>query len=216
MRIRTLTSILFALLLLFSSITVYPQSPFKGCAAEGRARKTKKNPTGKISEKTKAQNRLKNRDDAPTDIDESVTLAELLKKANNDAFEPTQGVEITGYVVDVTPGGSQESCNCGRKDLQDIHIDVVSRKSQASDRRQRFIVEITPRWQEKMGKNFTDIRKELKNQCVKFTGFLFYDSIHAGESQNTRGKGKNVWRRTAWEVHPVTAYSILGHEDCPI
>jgi hypothetical protein len=216
MRIRTLTSIFLAGFLLFSSITVYPQSAFKGCRAEGRARKTKKNPTGKISEKNKAQNRLKNRDDAPTNIDESVTLAELLKKANNNAFESTQGVEITGYVVDVTPGGKQESCNCGRKDIQDIHIDVVLKKNQAANKRQHFIVEITPRWQEKMGKGIKDVRKEIKNQCVKFTGFLFYDSIHADESQNTNPKGKNVWRKTAWEVHPVTSYTILGHEDCPI
>ncbi len=92
----------------------YSQSAFKGCKAEGTAK----------SAKNKAQNRLKNRDDAPTEIDESVTLAELLKKANNDKFDPDQGVEITGYVVDVTPGGKKETCNCGRKDLQDIHIDV--------------------------------------------------------------------------------------------
>lgn len=216
MRIRTLTSILLTVLLLSSSITVYPQTPFRGCAAEGRARKTKRNPTGKISEKTKARNRLKNRDAAPTDIDDSVTLAELLKKANDDAFEPTQGVEIMGYVVDVTPGGKQESCNCGRKDIQDIHIDVVLRKSQASNKRQHFIVEITPRWQKEMGKNIKEVRKEIKNKCVKFTGFLFYDSIHADEAQNTNPKGKNVWRKTAWEVHPVTSYSIVGHEDCPI
>jgi hypothetical protein len=216
MRTRTLAPTLLTVLLLFSSAAVHPQSIFKGCKAEGQARKTKKNPTGKISEGTKAQNRLKNRDDAPADIDESVTLAELLKKANNNAFKPTQGVEITGYVVDVTPGGRQESCNCGRKDLQDIHINVVARRSHAPDERQHFIVEITPRWQEKLGKDFSDVRKELKDRCVKFTGFLFYDSIHAGESQNTRQKGKKVWRRTAWEVHPVTAYRIVGHEDCPI
>ena len=59
---------------------------------------------------------------------------------------PTQGVEITGYVVSVSPGGNQESCNCVRKDLQDIHIDVVLKKSDAANKRKPVIVEITPRF----------------------------------------------------------------------
>ena len=55
--------------------------PFKGCQAQGTAK----------SAKNQAQNRLKNRDDAPSEIDESVTLRELLLKANNDKFDPDTG-----------------------------------------------------------------------------------------------------------------------------
>src|SRR5215813_509150 len=84
------------------------QSPFKGCKAEGRGKKSKKNPKGTVSAKNKAQNLLKNRDNGPADseIDSSVTLAEILKKSNNSKLKNTQGVEITAYVVDVSPGGA--------------------------------------------------------------------------------------------------------------
>lgn len=71
----------------------------------------------------------------------------------------------------------------------------------------------TLRWQGKMDKTRSDVKAEIKGNCVKFTGFLFYDSIHADESQNIRTPGQNVWRKTAWEVHPVTSYEILDDED---
>jgi len=173
MRRYLLPTSAFLVLCVLVSLT-YSQSTFKGCKAEGTAK----------SAKNKAQNVLKNRDDAPTEMDESVTLRELLLKANDDKFDPNTGVEVTGFVVDVTPGGKKETCNCGRKDLQDIHIDIVRRKSQASNKRQHFIVEITPRWQEDMGKDRADVKAEIKGKCVAFTGFLFYGR-------------KGNWRKTA-------------------
>lgn len=188
----------------------YSQSPFKGCKAEGRSVKTKKNPKGTIGENTKAQNRLKNRDDGPAggDIDSTVTLAELLKKSNNTKFQPTQGVEITGYVVGVSPGGVQESCNCGRKDLQDIHIDVVLKKSDAANKRKHVIVEISPKFQATLGK-LKAVRSQIQGKWIKFTGWLFYDSIHAGQAENTAPRRKGNWRATAWEVHPVSKFEIV-------
>jgi hypothetical protein len=44
-------TILLALVLLLP-INLYRQSAFKGCAAEGRGKKTKKNPTSRIGENT--------------------------------------------------------------------------------------------------------------------------------------------------------------------
>ena len=196
--------------LVLTPLSSNSQNAFKGCKAEGRAKKTKKNPKGTISAKTKAQNRLKNRDDGPTssETDSEVTLAELLKKSKNSKFQATQGVEITGYVVSVSPGGSQESCNCGRKDLQDIHIDVVLKKSDAANNRKHFIVEITPKFQVTLGK-LKDVRKQIKGKWVKFTGWLFYDSIHADEAENTAPGRDGNWRATAWEVHPVSKFEIV-------
>ena len=197
-------------LVLFVPATVYSQSPFKNCAAEGRAKKTKKNPTGKISENTKAQNRLKNRDDGPdpSDIDKTITIEDLLKKSNDKKFAPGQGVVITGYVADVTPGGKQESCNCGRTDLQDIHIAVVSKPSFATNKKKHLVVEISPKFQADLG-NYKKVRKDLKGQWVKFTGWLFYDSIHKQNAVNNNGKG-TLWRQTVWEVHPVSAWEIVS------
>ena len=197
-------------LALFLPVNIDGQSAFKGCAAEGRGKKSKKNPSGKIGENTKSQNRLKNRDDGPTasQIDSSVALAELLKKSNNDKFKAEQGAEITGYIVEVSPGGFQESCNCSRKDLQDIHINVVLRKQDAANERKHFIVEITPKFQETLG-DIKKVRAAIKGKWVTFTGWLFYDSIHADESENTAPRRKGNWRATAWEVHSVSKFKVV-------
>ncbi len=56
---------------------------------------------------------------------------------------------------------------------------------------------------------------EIKGKCVAFTGFLFYDSIHADEAENTAPGRKKNWRKTAWEVHPVTSYEVLDDDECP-
>ena len=79
----------------------------------------------------------------------------------------------------------------------------------ASERKvQHFIVEITPKFQEELG-DFETIRSELKGNWVKFTGWLFYDSIHADEAENSTPGRKGNWRKTAWEVHPVSAWEII-------
>ena len=200
------TVVLPSLLLLVSLVVplAYSQTAFKGCPAEGTAK----------SKKNKAQNVLKNRDEAPTEIDESVTLRNLLLKANDKKFDEDTAVTITGYVVEVSPGGKTETCNCGGMSGQDMHIDVVQRRSHAGNKRRHFVVEITPRWQEELGDRKA-VRKEIKGKCVQFTGFLFYDSIHADEAENTAPGRKGNWRKTAWEVHPVTSYEVVADSECP-
>jgi hypothetical protein len=195
----------------FAPFDALSQSAFKGCKAEGREKKSKKNPKGTVTAKIKAQNLLKNRDNGPSasDIDSSVTLAEILKKSNNATLKSSQGVEITAYVVDVSPGGAAESCNCSRKDLQDIHIDVVLKKTDAPNKRKHVIVEITPKFQGTLG-NLKDVKTQIKGQWVKFTGWLFYDSVHANAAENTAPKHKGNWRATAWEVHPVSKFEIVS------
>lgn len=183
---------------------VYAQAPFKGCPAEGTAK----------SAKNKAHNRLKNRDRAPSDIDESITLRDLMLKANDKKFDEDTAVKITGWVVDVTPGGKTETCNCAGKAGQDMHIDIVQRRSHAADKKQHFVVEITPRWQGELG-DIATVRSKIKGKCVQFTGYLFYDSIHADEAENTKPGRKANWRKTAWEVHPVTSYRNVADSNCP-
>ena len=80
----SISGFFFGLMLVFP-ILLQGQSTFKNCKAEGRAKKTKKNPKGLVSANFKAQNLLKNRDYGPADpdIDSTVTLAELLKKSND-------------------------------------------------------------------------------------------------------------------------------------
>ena len=116
--------VLLPLLLLVSLVVplAHSQTAFKGCPAVGTAK----------SKKNKAQNVLKNRDEAPTEIDESVTLRDLLLKANDKKLDEDMAVTITGYVVDVSPGGKTETCNCAGRAGQDMHIDVVQRRGHAA------------------------------------------------------------------------------------
>ena len=46
---------------------------------------------------------------------------------------------------------------------------------------------------------------------MKITGWLFFDDHHKLEADNTDlgdNKGKKNWRRTCWEIHPVTKIEL--------
>lgn len=210
--------ILFISIILVSLVLVAPlghaQSPFDGCKAEGLGKKTKTNPTGKLSQRFKDLNVEKNRDDAPkpSEINKSITLEKILDPRNDGKFDNSEGATITGFVPYVVPGESQESCNCSRKDIRDIHIYVVSDEKYKDDKRHWVIVEISPKWQKKLGKDFKTVQDELQGKWVTFTGWMFYDAQHTGNAVNTKPKGKSLWRATVWEIHPVTSYKVLdGH-----
>ena len=203
-----------ALLFLAALLSLVPnaawsQSSFKGCAAEGSAK----------HDWVQELNKLKNRDNAPTSVDSSVSLAEILNPGHDeDRFDKDQGVEVTGYVASVVPGGFEESCNCGRDDLQDIHINIVS-GPQWKDTAPRYVIaEITPRWQDKLNVDFDSVKSEIEGKWVTFKGWLLFDQMHRYESAHTANlwhptrpgqKHPKVWRATGWEVHPVTSYRVL-------
>lgn len=203
---RSLTVILF--LSLLSPLYAQNPKPFKGCPPEGNGKPTKKNPTGKLSKAKEDLNLLKNRDAEPSSIDDSVTLAAIMKASNDGEFEPTQGVSIVGFVAKVKAGEPQETCNCARTDLADIHIDIVLKEADAKTSSKYMIVEISPRFQDKLG-NLAAVKKALEGKWVKFTGWMMYDVVHKANAKNTNPKGKAIWRATAWEVHPVTAFDVV-------
>lgn len=207
------TSIFISCLFLLAP-PFHAQSKFDGCNAEGLGKKTKKNPTGKLTQRFKDLNIDKNRDDAPkqSEIDKSITLESILDPHNDDKFDNSEGASITGFVPYVVQGEAQESCNCSRKDIRDIHIYVVNDKKFKDNKRHWVIVEISPRWQKELGKDFKTVKAELQGKWVTFTGWMFYDAQHTGNAVNTKPKGKSLWRATAWEIHPVTSYKVLsGH-----
>lgn len=173
-------------------------------------------------------NVLKNRDDAATNTQE-VTVAEIRKKANDSGhFDPKQQVSLTAFVASLDKGGFEESCNCGRDDLRDIHINVVASEAEKNDKTKFVVVEITPRWQEKFGMNRSDydamlesVKTQILHKRVKFEGWMLRDIAHLTESKTTAAKGTPVctdkkgepkpciWRATAWEVHPVTKFTVV-------
>jgi hypothetical protein len=217
--------ILFLVLLIVGvSSAVQAQAPcsqgtkFRNCKACGSA----------TSAKGQKLNVLKNRGDAPTDPQE-VTVAEIRDPANNTGhFDPAQQVRVTGYVASLDKGGFKESCNCGRTDLRDIHINIVAKASERNNKTKFVVVEITPRWQEKLNLDDSDynamlqeVKTQILHKFVRFEGFMMSDSFHITESKNTAAAGTPrckddghdpkpcVWRATTWEVHPVTAYTVV-------
>ena len=42
-----------------------------------------------------------------------------------------------------------------------------------------------------------------------FRGWLFFDSEHTNAAENTNPGNASNWRATAWELHPVTSFSIV-------
>lgn len=218
----TLFTFLFAgLLTIFSSSAlttiapsaprVVPQDPcatgsaFRDCQACGNAK----------SLKGKNLNVEKNRDDPGSGF-VTRTVPEVRKKSNNTKFTADMAIELTGYVVSVEKGGFKEGCNCGRAELRDLHINVAAQPNEKNNNRRFVIVEITPRWQEKLGfdnSNYTKMlaaaNAKFKGKWVTFRGWMLFDGFHTSESESTNPGGATNWRATPWEVHPVTSFEVL-------
>lgn len=113
----------------------------------------------------------------------------------------------TGYITSYEERGP-ESCNCdeGSKSAHtgDVHIYIGS--SPVAPKRECMLVEITPAFKQ-LHPDYSD--KLIKGNQVKVTGFLLYDFEHKGNSANTCTSCKLVWRKTCWEIHPVTDFTVL-------
>ena len=202
---KRLNLVLFAFLLLYP-VAIYSQSPFDGCAPEGKRKKTATNKTGKVPAKEAAMNRMKNRDEVGT-IDHSITIQDLIDSPEETDLDQTKAVEITGFVADVIEGTPNETCNCARSDIADIHIDIVAKQADRNNNDKYVIVEISPRFKEELG-DMKSVRNKIVGKWVKFTGWLTYDYKHRSNARNVKKTG-NIWRATAWEVHPVTKFKVV-------
>jgi len=158
---------------------------------------------------------LKNRDASPTTF-KVVKVEDLRNPARNYSFFPDMSVEVTAYVARVVQGGVRETCNCKRIDLRDVVIEVVASPDEATDLAKHVILEISPRWERKLGLNDADynsmlsqFKNAIEGKWVTFRGWLFYDSVHVDGSESTNPKNFGNWRATPWEVHPVTYYKVL-------
>jgi hypothetical protein len=188
--------------------------PYRGCKACGTAK----------SQKAKTLNVQKNRGTKATHPSQ-ITVAEIRDPANNDTFSPSRQVWVTAFVASVGPGGFKETCNCKRADLRDVHINVVADPSEVGDKTKYVVVEFTPRWEKKFDFDDSDyeamvsaVKSQIENKWVKFEGWMLYDFLHANESKSTapdvptctdHEPNPCIWRATPWEVHPVTAYTVV-------
>ena len=164
-------------------------------------------------------NRLKNRSARPQegDIDSSVTLTAMLAPSANDEHRFTDGkaAEISGYVFRVIPGGHFETTNCKKGDPvhRDTHIELTTSPTDTVETR-RVIVEVTPRWRAAELRDSVDwstatLQQTLEGHWAKVRGWLMFDVEHKGKSENTRPGGDGNWRATAWEIHPITAITLI-------
>jgi hypothetical protein len=191
------------LTLCVSSCRAQEPGSFDNCPLEGKT---------KVSV-VQALNRLKNRTVAPlkTNVNPGITLAAVLAPGNDVMrWSATQGAIITGYVIDVKPGGA-ETVNCGATDPPhvDTHIEMALNAGDAKGV-QHMIVEVSPRERAIMaaqGKDWStnNLRRTLLGHKIIVVGWMMLDREHCNASENTNPGGAHNWRATCWEIHPVTA-----------
>jgi hypothetical protein len=182
-----------------------------GCPPEGRERPGKK----PLTEEEKEFNRKKNRScEVPAGEPKVLTIEQLLqgKVAVNDSADWEEGtyVEINdAYLIDMKPQKG-ESCNCYEGDTAagrtDLHINIGRVESLTEKNNDHYmVVEITPAYKTLHPDHKTHL-DSLKGKKVTVRGYLFYDSEHWYNSVNYCRKctGTAVWRKTCWEIHPVT------------
>jgi hypothetical protein len=153
-------------------------------------------------------NVFKNRSQAPRAINPRITLEKLARGAR---YENSEAAAIIGYVALVKPGG-KESCNCRATDPAhiDTHIALVTDLANANDKSKHVVVEVTPRTRRLYHFPSTaTLKKQILHKRVMVTGWLFYDSMHEHNAANTNPHGRQIWRLTCEEIHPVSGIKVL-------
>ena len=105
-----------------------------------------------------------------------------------------------------------EAANCYVPGRRDIHITVANRLG--APQNEQVTLEVTPNlreWAAQRGldRSETSLRTQLLNRWCQFEGWLYFDVGHAEESENTVPRNPENWRATAWEIHPVTKFTVI-------
>lgn len=141
---------------------------------------------------------LKNRANNSSNVDRSISIVNIFTHGNDiNRFSSNQYVSITGIIKKVKYGGA-ETCECHSKDKNDYdyHIEIIP---DGIDSMLPMICEIT-----RFNRCISyDSLKTLVGKRVFIEGWLFWDAEHWQNSKNSNPNGTNLWRQTAWEIHPV-------------
>jgi hypothetical protein len=194
--------LLLALIVVVLIVVWYVLS--RHCPSEGLA----------LTSKARFLHRLKNRTAIPRDSDFNnlISLDELLRPGDDSyRWSTQQAARIQGYVVDVAYA-RPEATNCFMPCRRDIHINVALR--QGAPQTEQVVVEITPNfaeWAAQQGWDWSEnsLRAQLVGHWCEFEGWMYFDVGHAEEAENTTPKNASNWRATAWEIHPVTKFSVI-------
>ena len=173
-------------------------------------------PNAGIALTARARNlhRLKNRTalPQPTDFDPRVTLDALLQTGDDSSrWSNDRAAVVQGLVIDVAYA-RPEATNCFSPCRRDIHILIATHNGAA--RTEQVVVEITPNWQEWAAQQGIDwsapaLHAQLVGHWCEFEGWLYFDLGHGEESENIHPQRPDNWRATAWEIHPVTKFTVI-------
>jgi len=143
-------------------------------------------------------------------VPELLPLRNLLpsvKRKDRNLFMNGAYVSTEGILVSFEEEGP-ESCNCQlatkREKDGDVHM-YLGLKDNAA-KKNCIVVEITPAFKKKHPQ-YADLLHA--NSKVRITGFLLYDFIHEKDALATCTHCAGAWRKTCWEIHPVTAVELL-------
>lgn len=167
-------------------------------------------PSAGIAFTTRARelHRLKNRTSLPTiaDFDSAITLDALLQPGDDtNRWSNNRAARIQGEVIDVAYA-RPEATNCFSPCRRDIHILVAARKG--APKTEQVVVEVTPNFQEGSCSKEA-LPKQLLGHWCEFEGWMYFDLGHAEESENVSPGKPDNWRATAWEIHPVTKFTVI-------
>ena len=164
--------------------------------------------------KARALHRLKNRTALPqaVDFNQKISLLELLRPGDDRSrWSTQQAARIVAYVMDVAYA-RPEATNCFLPCRRDIHILVAERPGVPQD--EQVVIEVTPNlreWAAERGWDWSEasLRTQLLGHFCEFEGWMYFDVGHAEESENTAPHNASNWRATAWEIHPVTKFTVV-------
>ena len=158
--------------------------------------------------------RLKNRTALPhaADFDSRVTLDALLQPGDDTSrWSNDRAARVQGQVIDIGYA-RPEATNCYNPCRRDIHILIAKRNGAAKT--EQVVVEITPNlrdWAAQQGIDWSEqtLQAQLVGHWCEFEGWLYLDAGHVEESENVHPQQAGNWRATAWEIHPVTKFTVI-------
>lgn len=139
-----------------------------------------------------------------------IPLNELITtRRKEDSALYTNGMYVytEGFLISFEEEGP-ESCNCNMANKKakngDVHMYLGLVNN--APKKNCIVVELTPAYKKKHPDYATQL---IKGQKVRIFGYMLYDYLHRGQSFNTCKSCNGVWRKTCWEIHPVTAIEQL-------
>jgi hypothetical protein len=160
----------------------------------------------------KRLNRLKNRSVNVSDSDsaEYLPLKNLItskKRKDRDLWSENAYVYTEGYLVSAEEQGP-ESCNCKKasKKLKNGDVHIYLALMTDAPKKNSVVIEITPAFKKENPEYATCLGVDNK---IRVYGYLFYDVEHENASFTTCKKCDHIWRKTCWEVHPITRMEVL-------